>query len=487
MPSPVSVLEAEAGAVRRQLEEVLKSPGFARNERLSRFLRFVVDRHIEGRSQELKESVVGIEVFGREPAYDTRADPVVRTEARRLRARLKEYYDGPGAGDTLVIDLPKGGYVPVIRLAAHVLQVPASNLASDPRSVRSSHLHRLALTAGGVIISAIALMLLTNRGDGTFVPDRRPSTATTSSAEDLFRRARASEMRPAARGVEITLDLFEQLIEKDGDFAPAYAGIAAMEAERSAFDRFNLSERAEMISKGWAAATKAIQLAPRSADAHDALGMMQAREGQWVQAERSFRRAIYIAPRDPLWRDHFALFLLLPLGRIEEAIRELRTAEGSDPHSRKTHDGLHVALKAIGRFDEADANCIMAAENDEQSSACWSDTLLREGKTNEALAILENQWKSQLLKMGAESLGVAYAQAGRIEDAERVATMAPQPARKVFIFAALRDKDRTFEFLDQMIPMGPTRVGRLLIFPEFAFLRGDPRLTVLRKRVGLPA
>src|SRR5262249_12938367 len=156
------------------------------------------------------------------------------------------------------------------------------------------------------------------------------STATVSPADDLFHRARASEMRPAARGVEITLDLFEQVIEKDASFAPAYAGVAAMEAERSAFDRFNLSERAEMISKGWAAAKRAVQLGSHLADAHDGLAMMQAREAQWVQAERSFRRAIEIAPRDPLWRDHYALFLLLPLGRIEEAIRELRAAEESD-------------------------------------------------------------------------------------------------------------------------------------------------------------
>lgn len=480
------VLEAEAGAVRRQLEEVLKSPGFARNERLSRFLRFVVGQHIEGRSQQLKESVIGIEVFGREPAYDTRADPVVRTEARRLRARLKEYYDGPGAGDTLVIDLPKGAYVPVIRLAAHVLQATASTPESNPRSLTRAHLPRLALAAVGVILSAIGLMRLTHRAHGTLMPDRRPSTATVSSADDLFRRARTSEMRPAARGVQITLDLFEQAIEKDASFAPAYAGVAAMEAERSAFDRFNSSERTEMIAKGWAAAIKAIQLAPRSADAQDALGMMQAREGQWDQAERSFRRAIEIAPGDPLWRNHFALFLLLPLARIEEAIRELRTAEESDPHSRNTHDGLHVALKAIGRFDEADSNCIMAAENDEQLSACWADTFLRQGKADEALRILEPQWKGQLLRMGAQALGVAYARAGRYQDAERVAAILPQPASKVLIFAALRDKDRTFEFLDQMVPMGPTRVGRELIFPEFAFLRGDPRLKFLRKRLGLP-
>src|SRR4051794_35781975 len=149
------VLDAEAGAVRRQLEEVLKSPGFARNERLSGFLRFVVERHLEQRSQELKESVIGAEGFGREPAYDTRADPVVRTEARRLRARLKEYYEGPGAADTLVIDLPRGGYVPVIRLAAHVLQAPDSSREKTPLSPRRSHFPLLALAAVVVIMAGI--------------------------------------------------------------------------------------------------------------------------------------------------------------------------------------------------------------------------------------------------------------------------------------------------------------------------------------------
>ena len=480
------VLDAEAGAVRRQLEEVLRSPGFARNERLSGFLRFVVERHLEGRSQELKESVIGSEVFAREPSYDTRTDPVVRTEARRLRARLREYYDGPGAGDTLVIDLPKGGYVPVIRLAAHVLQATASSRESTPQPVRRSRWIRLALAGVVVIMAAIGLMRLTHRGDAPLAPDDRPSAATPSPADDLFRRARASEMRPGVRGVEITLDLFEQAVGKDPSFAPGYAGIAAMEAARSGFDRFSPAERAEMITKGWAAAKKAIQLEPRLADAYDALAMMQAREAQWDQAEHSFRRAIKIAPRDPLWRYHFAFFQLLPLGRIEDAIRELQGTEQFEPHSRNTHFGLYLAFRAIGRFDEADSHCIKAAENDEQLSGCWFDTLLRQGKTDEAVRIVETRWKDQLLRMGAESLGVAYARAGRRQDAERVAAVTPRPGNKVLIFAALRDKDRTFEFLDQMVPMGATRVGRELISPEFAFLAGDPRLKGLRKKVRLP-
>jgi len=56
----------DADAVQPQLQRILDSPGFARNERLSRFLRFLVEQHMEGRDRELKESVIGVEVFGRE-------------------------------------------------------------------------------------------------------------------------------------------------------------------------------------------------------------------------------------------------------------------------------------------------------------------------------------------------------------------------------------------------------------------------------------
>src|SRR5262252_6362354 len=110
MPS----VDSEAAAVRRQLEGMLASPKFARSERLSRFLRFVVERHLQGRDDELKESVIALEVLGNRD-YDPRQDSVVRTEAGRLRARLAEYYQAEGTAAPVIIELPKGGYVPVIR------------------------------------------------------------------------------------------------------------------------------------------------------------------------------------------------------------------------------------------------------------------------------------------------------------------------------------------------------------------------------------
>src|SRR5436190_18767902 len=104
-----------AEAVREELDRILASGGFARNERLSRFLRFVVERHLEGRDDEIKESLIAVEVFGRKPDYDPRLDSIVRTEAGRLRSRLADYYAATGSRAAGVIEVAKGGFVPRYR------------------------------------------------------------------------------------------------------------------------------------------------------------------------------------------------------------------------------------------------------------------------------------------------------------------------------------------------------------------------------------
>ena len=99
--------------VRQQLDRILAGATFRQVDRLRRFLSFVVTEAIAGRRDELKEYVVGIQVFGKEASFDPRSDPVVRVQARRLRARLVRYYAEEGQADEILIDLPKGGYAPV--------------------------------------------------------------------------------------------------------------------------------------------------------------------------------------------------------------------------------------------------------------------------------------------------------------------------------------------------------------------------------------
>jgi len=105
-----------AAVVRGQLARVVKSPGFVGSARLCRFLTHIVNRTIDGDIDSLKEFSIAMEVFDRTSQYDPNIDAIVRVEARRLRGKLKAYYeDGQGTVDPVLIGLRPGSYVPVFR------------------------------------------------------------------------------------------------------------------------------------------------------------------------------------------------------------------------------------------------------------------------------------------------------------------------------------------------------------------------------------
>ena len=101
-----------AQAVRDQLAHVLTSDVFSRSERLSAFLKFVVEQTLDGHGHELKEQVLAISLYSKGPDFSTADDPIVRVDARRLRDKLREYYaSAPDAA--IVISMHKGSYTPV--------------------------------------------------------------------------------------------------------------------------------------------------------------------------------------------------------------------------------------------------------------------------------------------------------------------------------------------------------------------------------------
>src|SRR5580700_4241418 len=101
-----------AASIQEELQRILSSPTFLNARRPSQFLRFIVEGTLAG-EERIKEYLIGVEVFERPQDYDPKDDPVVRIEAGRLRKKLSEYYAGSGANDPIIIELPKGGYVPV--------------------------------------------------------------------------------------------------------------------------------------------------------------------------------------------------------------------------------------------------------------------------------------------------------------------------------------------------------------------------------------
>jgi adenylate cyclase len=598
-------------AVRRQVDRVLASSGFARNDRLCRFLQFVVERHLGDRDSEIKESVIAVEVFGRRPDFSSKRDPIVRTEAARLRARLNEYYLNGGRRDPLIIDLPKGGYVPVFREACATPAVAPEPDKPDrqPSTFRFTLGIALAfvcaVVSGALIWRAlqptapipIAVLPLENRGhdaDGDYFSDGLTSEiisdlsmidgmtvrSQTSSfafkgkprhireagkqlnadyilegsvfreaqklrinvqlirvrddvpiwsdrfdrelkdvlaiqdeisrgivnslrvhlgrgrrryeikaeAYDLYLRARSLQVQVGIGGYDQSIAPLEAALAKDPSFAPAYAALAVAYAFRSGQFRFNIVDQTRRMR---AAADDAIRLDPVLAEGHAALGLAHAREGEWQSAEQSFHRAIELNPGDSQPYRHLAFFVLFPLGRISEALQQFSKAEKLDPLGAQTHYETASALMTAGRYTEAEAHCEKLPADFTMKNVCLLWARLRQGRLNEVIAAAErefhrrDQLKDSLGDLHAV-LGCAYARDGRRQDAEEVAADTFDPFGQAYIFACLGDKDRAIEALDRATPAGFFRIGRALQAPEYAVLRGDPRLKSVRKKVGLP-
>jgi len=309
---------------------------------------------------------------------------------------------------------------------------------------------------------------------------------TSVEAYELYLRARTLYTAPDHQQ---RMRLYEEAIAKDPSFAPAYAGLAAAYAVHSVW--WGVEHPPDELVKMRAAAEKAIQLDPLLAEAHDALGVAFARDGQWEQSQKSFRGAIELDPNRSDTYIHYYFYLLAPLDRNEEALQAMRAAEKADPLSPRVHDNLARSLISAGRYSEAADYCMKLPADYQWKWMILARARLAQGRTGEAIQILVNDQihvndETHLIPQERGLLGYAYARSGRHEEAEKMASASPYANEQALIFAGLRDKDRTLEALDRMSARGALRVGQWLNFPELAFLRGDPRVKALRKKVGLP-
>ena len=142
--------------VRHALDSIVSSKVFSQSDSLKRFLQHVVEARLEGRDRELKELTIGTDVFGRGDAYDPRIDPIVRVQATRLRSKLRDYYMEEGIADPVVIELPKGAYIPSFRRS--------DEEATDTPPAFDSSERLRALVLAVVILAAAAFLWVTIRG-----------------------------------------------------------------------------------------------------------------------------------------------------------------------------------------------------------------------------------------------------------------------------------------------------------------------------------
>jgi hypothetical protein len=118
----------EKGAVQQQVEQLLASPLFHSSKRYPSFLRFVVARVLSGQTDQLKERILGVEIFDRPADYDTNTDPIVRVTAAEIRKRIEQYYQDPKHGQEIRLFLPAGSYAPQFSWPGHPTGFPGTSL-----------------------------------------------------------------------------------------------------------------------------------------------------------------------------------------------------------------------------------------------------------------------------------------------------------------------------------------------------------------------
>jgi Tfp pilus assembly protein PilF len=365
-------------AIRAALERIVSSPQLESSPSLCRFLRYVVEETLAGRGGQIKEYSLGAEVFTRGDDFDPRIDPIVRVQARNLRARMVKYYEGPGAAETVIIELPKRTYVPVFasRTTANVgvttgealAQPDAQTDAPLPEALTNAIAERPAPVQSAmpakkdpvrVVAAAIMIALAGGALAWPLKPAHYKRHDPDPAAQEQYIRGRFLMDRHNENALHNSVMCFERALAKDPQFAAAYAGMA---------DAYNLLAQygyvlpAEGMEKARTAAKRSLEIDPGLAEGHVALAaIIEAYDWKWSEAEHEYRRALALNPALPAAHLWYGMFLR-DQGRLDEALPELRLAAQLEPVSEMTSVNLSSALMSKGNYSSALEQAELAAE-----------------------------------------------------------------------------------------------------------------------------
>ncbi|HEV2198396.1 MAG TPA: protein kinase [Bryobacteraceae bacterium] len=281
------------------------------------------------------------------------------------------------------------------------------------------------------------------------------------------------------------IESFQGAIAKDPGYAQAYAGLA---------DSYTLGGNAETVSKASAAALKAMALDDMLAEAHSALGQVKMDlEWDWPGAEREYKRAAELNPNDAEAHRRYGV-ALRKMGRTDEAVAENQRAVDLDPVSPLMHFSLGTTLNEARKYDQAIEESRKALELDPAFALAYvniGQAYVQKSMFKEAIAELE---KAVALPGGGAlrgALAYAYAAGGRKAEAERLLAEILKQKRVqevgvARIYTGLGEKEKAFEWLEKSYADHTIGVGSTLkVDPSFDPLRADPRFAGLLRRMNL--
>ncbi len=313
-------------------------------------------------------------------------------------------------------------------------------------------------------------------------------------AHEAYLKGRYYSNQRTKKAIEKSIWYFQQAIEKDPDYAPAYSGIA--DAYTLLGYRGNLSAK-EALSRGKAAALKALELDDTLAEAHASLAFIaETHEWDWPTAEREYKRALAFNPGYAAGHNWYAGYLMY-IGRFDEGIAEARRARDLDPLSLTFNNALGGRLLLAGRDHEAIEQIQKTLEMDPNYAPAhnrlgWA--YLRSKVYERSIA--EFQQAIALSQSDPDflvDLGYAYAVAGDKDEARRILAELERQREREFVpssalaivYGALDEKDKAFAWLKRAYEERDPRLTYLKVGPRFDPLRPDPRFREVLRQIGL--
>jgi tetratricopeptide (TPR) repeat protein len=434
---PLVLDELSPDAIQNEVERILASDKFARSKRLRSLLRFTVTQTLQGNADTLKEYVIGTEVLKKPDSYDPRRDSLVRVLASRLRVKLREYYHDGGSEDPLVIEFPKGKYVPRFQRREQ-LQTEVE------KKLRARNAYSL----------------------GKFLAPRFTPQALAESAQH-----------------------FQEAIEADPGFPLPHVELSFIYSLQA---WLGLRRPREIWPLVRAEADIALQLDEMSAEAHLALAMAHAFfDWRWRDAESHFLRAI---ERDTysgaghVWR---ALSCMIPMGQTSAAQQELKTASelAQAPFQEQ-------AAALVLYFSEQYGELLLKA--DAHPDSIWMQwlrgcALAAQGRPAEAIQLLQRLERDlpDSARITA-TLGFLYGVTNDVEKARQMLANLQQRRERgdwiphyemALVETGAGNRNEAIALLHEAVREREPWVAYLTVDPRLVSLRANPKFTALVRRV----
>jgi eukaryotic-like serine/threonine-protein kinase len=296
---------------------------------------------------------------------------------------------------------------------------------------------------------------------------------------------------PAFENGRRALDYYNQAVALDPDFALAWAGVANFYLS---FAGLSLLDPKEALPKAKAAARRALELDEALADAHSVLAGVKQDEWDWAGAERGHKRAVELNPNSVDARHRYARFLSV-MGRHEEALAEVKLAQGLDPLRTGLRLREGIVLYIARRYDEAVEKLRHVIELEPDHAVAHNILgMAYDAKGMYAQAINEQQKAISIERAMTEAqifLGYALAKSGRKSEAQAILDELKNtkayvsPAVLAVLYIGLGDNEGAIASLERAYGVRDLQLQYLNAIPHFDSLRPDPRFQDLVRRVGL--